>query len=54
MIVNNKERNDVYQVSCRSQPGDWVLIKVLQRKNWSLQNSGTTILDPSEPLQASK
>uniref|UniRef100_A0A668RPQ8 EF-hand domain-containing protein n=1 Tax=Oreochromis aureus TaxID=47969 RepID=A0A668RPQ8_OREAU len=24
------------EVSCRLKPGDWVLIRVLQRKNWSL------------------
>ncbi|XP_076731038.1 uncharacterized protein LOC143412956 isoform X3 [Maylandia zebra] len=23
------------EVSCRLQPGDWILIKVLQRKNWN-------------------
>lgn len=27
--------SDSSPVSCRLKPGDWILIKVLQRKNWA-------------------
>uniref|UniRef100_A0A669CCD9 ribonuclease H n=1 Tax=Oreochromis niloticus TaxID=8128 RepID=A0A669CCD9_ORENI len=35
IVLNNKLPEDFSPVSCRLKPGDWILIKVLQRKNWS-------------------
>lgn len=35
IVLNNQLPSDLSPVSCRLQPGDWILIKVLQRKNWS-------------------
>uniref|UniRef100_A0A669ESG0 ribonuclease H n=1 Tax=Oreochromis niloticus TaxID=8128 RepID=A0A669ESG0_ORENI len=35
IVLNNQLPSDVSPVSCRLKPGDWILIKVLQRKNWS-------------------
>lgn len=35
IVLNNQLPSDISPVSCRLQPGDWILIKVLQRKNWS-------------------
>nr|XP_024661405.1 uncharacterized protein LOC106675941 isoform X2 [Maylandia zebra] len=35
IITNNQLPSDSLPVSSRLKPGDWILIKVLQRKNWS-------------------
>lgn len=35
IVKNNQLPNDLSPVSCRLKPGDWILIKVLQRKNWN-------------------
>uniref|UniRef100_A0A669CE02 Gypsy retrotransposon integrase-like protein 1 n=1 Tax=Oreochromis niloticus TaxID=8128 RepID=A0A669CE02_ORENI len=35
IVLNNQSPSDISPVSCRLKPGDWILIKVLQRKNWS-------------------
>ncbi|XP_019210800.1 uncharacterized protein LOC109199918 [Oreochromis niloticus] len=35
IVLANKLPSDSLPVSCRLKPGDWILIKVLQRKNWS-------------------
>uniref|UniRef100_A0A669C837 ribonuclease H n=1 Tax=Oreochromis niloticus TaxID=8128 RepID=A0A669C837_ORENI len=35
IVLNNQLPDDSLPVSSRLKPGDWILIKVLQRKNWS-------------------
>uniref|UniRef100_A0A669AYP5 Gypsy retrotransposon integrase-like protein 1 n=1 Tax=Oreochromis niloticus TaxID=8128 RepID=A0A669AYP5_ORENI len=36
VVLNNKLPQDSFSpISCRLKPGDWILVRVLQRKNWS-------------------
>lgn len=35
VILSNQLPCDPSPVSCRLNPGDWILIKILQRKSWS-------------------